>query len=79
MTLLSGKETYGDSGTAPGEEADPDDAMRTKLPLQQGMPSSPVIHRGKTIAVLSSGSMIETLSMKPPSHVRSGMESWREQ
>jgi type IV pilus assembly protein PilY1 len=81
MNLLSREDAYGDSGNSPSEEPDPDDTMRTKLPLQQGMPSSPVIHIGKTITVLSSGSssMIETLCMKPVSHVRSGMESWREQ
>jgi type IV pilus assembly protein PilY1 len=79
LTLLLREDAYGDSGTAPEGEPDQDDTMKTKLPLQQGMPSSPVIHIGKTITVLSSGSMIETLSLKPPSHVRSGMESWREQ
>jgi type IV pilus assembly protein PilY1 len=79
MNLLAREDPYGDSGNATEEEPDPDDAMKTKLPLQQGMPSSPVIHIGKTITVISSGSMIEALSMKPPSHVRSGMESWREQ
>jgi type IV pilus assembly protein PilY1 len=81
MHFLSREEAYGDSGTAPEDETDPDDSMGTKLPLQQVIPSSPVIHIGKTITVLSSGnsSAIETLSLKPLSQVRSGMDSWREQ
>jgi type IV pilus assembly protein PilY1 len=81
ISFLSREDDYGESGTAPEEEADPDDRMGTKLPLPQGIPAPPVIHIGKTTTVLSSGSssLIETLSVKPLSPVRSGLESWREQ
>ena len=80
ISLLSGENACGDGSDANGEGPDPNDPIRAKLPLKQGIPSSPLIHMGKTITVLSSGSSstTEALYLKPVSPVKSGMESWRE-
>ena len=77
MKFLKRQNTYGD-----GEESQPEksESMKMKASLQKGLSSSPAIHIGNTITVLSgdSNSMIRALTLEPAFKVRSGMESWRE-
>jgi hypothetical protein len=77
MKLLERQDTYGD-----GEESRSEDSERMKeeASLQKGLSSSPVVHVGNTITILSGNSngMIKALTMEPAFKIRSGMESWRE-
>ena len=76
------EEVYGegsgeDSSSANTEE----EPIETKIPIEGGITSSPIMHMGKTGIILTTtgSSMITTLSLKPALKMRSGMESWREE
>jgi type IV pilus assembly protein PilY1 len=77
MKLLERQNTYGDGEESRSEKSE---RMKEKARLQKGLSSSPVIHVGNTITILSgnSNTMIKALTMEPVFKVRSGMESWRE-
>lgn len=77
MGLLKRQNAYGDADKSHSEKGE----MKVKTPLKKGLSSSPIIHIGKTITILSSDSsgLIDAITMKPAFKVRSGMESWREE
>ncbi|MBW2553709.1 MAG: hypothetical protein JRE20_06225, partial [Deltaproteobacteria bacterium] len=79
--LVKRESTYGDGEEAKSEEYGSKDKMEVKKSLQKGLPTSPVIHVGETVTVMSSdsNSLVGTLNMRTPFKVKSGMESWREE
>ena len=75
------EEVYGEgSGEGSSPENPEEEPIETKIPIEGGISSSPVMHMGKTgIILTTTGSSISTtLSLKPVMKMRSGMESWRE-
>ena len=81
VELLERQNLYGNGEEAPSGEPKPKGSMKVKIPLKEGLSSSPTVHVGKTITILSSdsNSMIKAFTMKPAFKIRSGMESWREE
>lgn len=76
IRLVRRQNPYGDGEGTQSERG----GMQIKTPLQGGLSSSPVIHIGNTVTILSSdsNSLIEAFALRPAFKVRSGMESWRE-
>jgi type IV pilus assembly protein PilY1 len=78
MRLLERQDAYGDGD---GEQTEKSEHIEVKTRLEGGLSSSPVIHIGKTITLLSSdsNSIIKAINMRPAFKIKSGMESWREE
>ena len=65
--------------TGSGNSSDEEIVVRTRL--RQKTITSPLIHVGKTVTIISSGSstMIEPFALRPALTLKSGLESWREE
>ena len=76
------EEVYGEGSGGDSSPGNTDeDPLGTKIPIEGGITSSPIMHMGKTSIILTTtgSTMITTLPLKPALRMRSGMESWREE
>ena len=82
LWITNREEVYGEGSggdSSPGNTEE--EPIETKIPIEGGITSSPIMHMGKTGIILTTtgSSMITTLSLNPALTIKSGMESWREE